>query len=160
MCRVITAGSVLQGDFTAQMKEEEGWGASNIQGASSPVNGSSTASTWQRCQTANGFANATVQSAYHADPASPPPPKHPLGKQEGKQEASRVFRTCFSCITAVWRNTLSPLRVCARRRLMLHHCPLGKMCSTALQSNFNGKSFRQICLIHTQIPGLGFKEYA
>lgn len=34
MCRVITAGSVLQGDFTAQMKEEEGWGASNIRGAS------------------------------------------------------------------------------------------------------------------------------
>lgn len=34
MCRVIPAGSVLQGDFTAQMKAEEGRGASNIRGAS------------------------------------------------------------------------------------------------------------------------------
>lgn len=36
MCCVNTVGWVLQGDFTAQMKAEEGCGASNIRGAREP----------------------------------------------------------------------------------------------------------------------------
>lgn len=87
MSRVITAGSVLQGDFTAQMKEEEGQG--HLTSEVPP----SCEWTFYRRHTATlpdskWLLKAIVKSAYHADPASkgehategntPNPPKHPL----------------------------------------------------------------------------------
>lgn len=87
--------------------------------------------------------------------------------QQKADTANAVLRTNRR-VTSVFKrsshahlaNTMSLSDILDYARLTLHHHPYGKACLMMLQWNFNVKSFWQIFLIHTQIPGLNIKVHA